>query len=71
MKRPNQELFRLLRFAIHYPGWHLFQGDARKHIKRGAELGFFDVNYASKEFRLTQSMTTAGRALVSSPSTNG
>ncbi len=64
MNRPNQELFRLLRYAIHYPGWHPFGKDAVKHIKRGSDLGFFDVNYAEKKFRLPTPMTEAGRALV-------
>jgi hypothetical protein len=44
MKAPNSELFRLLRFAIRYPGWHPYQGDAAPHIRRGTNLEFFEVD---------------------------
>jgi len=52
MGRPNAELFRLVRFAIRFPGWHVYQGDARPHIMRGANLGFFEVDTLTKKFRL-------------------
>jgi hypothetical protein len=52
MKAPNSELFRLLRFAIRYPGWHVYQGDAAPHIMRGANLEFFEVDTGAKRFRL-------------------
>lgn len=57
MKRPNSELFRIMRFAIHYPGWHTFAPDVRKHIKRASELGMLDVNWLTKQFRLPQPTT--------------
>jgi hypothetical protein len=53
MGKPNAELFRLLRFVIRYPNeWHIFQGDARPHVMRGASLGFFHVDTLTKKFRL-------------------
>jgi hypothetical protein len=52
MKSPNSELFRLVRFAIRYRGWHTFGPDARKHVLRGAELGLLEVNMVTKQFRL-------------------
>jgi hypothetical protein len=52
MKAPNSELFRLLRFAIRYPGWHPYQGDAAPHVLRGYDLEFFEVDTKAKRFRL-------------------
>ncbi len=54
MKKPNQELFRILKFAIQYPGWHLYQSDVSRHVYRAARLGLFEVNRKSREFRLIQ-----------------
>jgi hypothetical protein len=52
MGKPNAELFRLLRFAIRYPGWHVYQADARPHLKRGEALGLFEIDYVFCKFRL-------------------
>jgi hypothetical protein len=52
MKSPNSELFRLVRFAIQYRGWHSFGPDAREHVLRAAELGLLEVNVRTKQFRL-------------------
>lgn len=53
MRSPNQELFRLLRFAIRYANtWHHFGADARPHVKRGMELGVFAVDWKKREFTL-------------------
>jgi hypothetical protein len=62
MKKPNAELFRLLRLAIRYPGWHPCGPDATRHMVRGQQLGFFDVErrksvVSPNRFRLTLSMT--------------
>lgn len=54
MKKSNSELFRLLRFAIKYPGWHTYAQDCRKHVLRGAELEFFDIKPETKQFRLKE-----------------
>ena len=52
MKKPNSELFRLLRFAIKYPVWHTYDPSCTKHVMRGAKLDFFEVNTKTKQFRL-------------------
>lgn len=53
MKKPNSELFRLLRFAIRFPGWHSYAPDVRRHVKRAVELGLLeDSGY--KQFRLNE-----------------
>lgn len=52
MKKPNQELFRIVRFAIKFPGWHTYGSDVRKHVYRAGELGFLDVVRETKQFRL-------------------
>lgn len=54
MKKPNQELFRLLRFAINYPHWQPYQKDAHKHILRGVELGFFEVRALDEQLKVRQ-----------------
>jgi hypothetical protein len=50
-KKPNQELFRLLKFAISYPGWHSFDSSMTKHVRRGSTLGFLEIS-DTKQFRL-------------------
>jgi len=61
--KPNQEMFRLLRFAIKYQdGWHHFGIQARPHVKRGQELGFFAVDWKKRQFTLA---TPAVLALTS------
>jgi len=55
MKKPNQELFRLLRFAIRFPGWHSYDSSVAKHIKRAAALEFLEVDTKTKQFRLMPS----------------
>lgn len=55
MNKPNSELFRLLRFAIKYPNsWHVYHTGMRKHIKRGVDLGFFERDIKTKQFRLVR-----------------
>jgi len=62
-KKPNSELFRLLRFAIRYPGWHVYQADARPHVQRGEALGLFEMDREKKKFRLPRgSMEESGDA---------
>ena len=52
MKKPNQELFRLLRFAIRFPGWHTYASDVRKHVYRAEQLGLLEVSRHTKQFKL-------------------
>lgn len=52
MKAPNTELFRLVRFAIKYPGWHSYDSTMTKHIKRAVELGLLEKSNNSRQFRL-------------------
>ncbi len=54
MKRPNQELFRILKFAIRFPGWHTYGSDVRKHVYRAEALGFLEVSKGTKQFRLSK-----------------
>ena len=52
-KKPNQELFGLLRFAIKYAHEGTpFQSDCLQTIKKGERLGFFKVDYKNKLFSL-------------------
>ncbi|SRR5260221_14168620 len=52
MKKPNQELFRIVRFAIRFQGWHTYGADVRKHVYRAEQLGFLEVSRGTKQFRL-------------------
>jgi hypothetical protein len=52
MKKPNQELFRIIRFAISYSGWHTYAPDVSKHVYRAERLGFLEVSRKTKQFRL-------------------
>jgi len=54
MKKPNQELFRILRFAIRYSGWHTYGSDVSKHVYRAARLGLLEVNRKERVFQLAQ-----------------
>jgi hypothetical protein len=53
-RKPNSELFRLLRFAIRFPGWHNFDSFARTHLKRGEALGLLEIDYTLDRFRLVR-----------------
>jgi len=70
-KKPNAELFRLLRFAIRYPGWHNFGSDARPHLKRGEALSLFEIDYALNRFRLPRGSMEWGRRLPQDDSHDG
>jgi hypothetical protein len=52
MKAPNTELFRLVRFAIQYRGWHSYAPDMRSHLLRAERLGLLEVSKDTKQFRL-------------------
>ena len=52
MRKPNSELFRLLRFAIKYPGWHTYAPSMARHIKRAESLGLLEVSVENKQFKL-------------------
>lgn len=52
MKKPNQEMYRLIRFAIKYPGWHSYAPDVARHIRRAVELEFLEIDSKTKQFRL-------------------
>ena len=54
MKSPNSEMFRLIRFAIRFRGWHSYGLTARKDLKRASDLGLLEVNWDTKQFRLTE-----------------
>ena len=60
MRAPNSELFRLVRFAIRFRGWHPFQTDARPHIQRAANLGLLEVDWDTRQFRLPEPESTQG-----------
>jgi hypothetical protein len=72
MKKPNAELFRLLRFAIRYPGWHVYQTDARPHVQRGEALGLFEMDRKAQKFRLPRgSMEESSEARLAPPEPAG
>ena len=52
MQKPNYELFRLVKFAMKYPGWHSYAPSMNRHIKRAESLGLLEVNFECKLFKL-------------------
>ena len=52
MQKPNYELFRLVKFAMKYPGWHSYASSLTRHIKRAEGLGLLEVNRETKQFKL-------------------
>lgn len=64
MKKPNQELFRILRFAIRFPGWHSYASDVNKHVNRAEALGLLEVNRQTKQFKLFSGLDISDKPVI-------